>query len=236
MMKITKEEKQLYKLLDVINKIFGRTSDRTYIIGDMSCLYFYTLGYCGLFKSYDNNETLIDAYDFGRATYELKQLPNKEYVLDLIDNYCDFEPDVNHVINFIEKRLSGEWKMELGKSYEHKIAKIAAETGKWLMDDDMFILKAFDYYAINSSHDSLNIAYENQYCEIDIILTDGAIGPDIADSTQMKTDAYENNQGLDNKIMEAINNNPPAEELPEEFEDEEFIEESFDDEDDDPMA
>lgn len=222
MMKITKEEKQLYKLLDVVNKIFGRTSDRTYIIGDMSCLYFYTLGYCGLFKSYDNNETLIDAYDFGRATYELKQLLNKEYVLDLIDNYCDFELDVRHVISFIEKRLDAGWKMELSKLYEHKIAKIAAETGKWLMDDDMFILKAFDHYAINSSQDSLNIYYENQSCEIDIILTDSAIGPDIEDSTQMKTDAY--------------TDNIPSEEPPEEFENEEFIEESFDDEDDDPMA
>ena len=28
-MKITREEKQLYKFLDVVNKIFGKTDERT---------------------------------------------------------------------------------------------------------------------------------------------------------------------------------------------------------------
>lgn len=222
MMKITKEEKQLYKLLDVVNKIFGRTNDKTYIVGIGRALYFYTLGYCGMFMSLDNDETLIDAYDFNKDVYELKQLPNKEYVLDSVYNCYEFEPEVEHIINFIQKRVSTQWKIELSKTYEHKIAKIAAGTGKWIVDDDIFILKAFDYYDVRSSQDSLTIAYKNSYCEIDIILTDSAIGPDVDDSTQMKFDTCENNQG--------------TEEPPEEFEDEEYIEESFEDEDDDPMA
>lgn len=236
MMKITKEEKQLYKLLDVVNKIFGRTSDRTYIIGIGRNLYFYTLGYCGIFMSLDNDEALIDAYDFNKDVYELKQLPNKEYVLDSVCSYYEFEPEIEHIINFINKRVCGQFKMELSKSYDHKAAKIAAETGKWIIDDDMFILKAFDYYTIRDSRDSLTIEFEGPYCKINIILTDSAIGPDVADSTQMKMDAYENNQGIAEKIMDAINTNPPAEEPPEYFEDEEYIEESFEDEDDDPMA
>lgn len=42
MMKITREEKQLYKFLDCINKIFGKTDERTYIVG----MLFQTIFLC----------------------------------------------------------------------------------------------------------------------------------------------------------------------------------------------
>lgn len=236
-MKITKEEKQLYKLLDVVNKIFGRTNDRTTIVGGLNKLYFYTLGYCGVFISKDNDETLIDAYDFATHHYELKQLPNKSFVLDVLSGLdYDTQELYYNVIDFVNSRINfKEWIAEMSKDYDHKIAKIAIDSGKWIRDDDISYLKAFAEFEIYSGQDCLIIRNQDDYCDIYLVFTDSVVIPDVEDSTQMKIDAYENNQGLANKIIEAINNNPPVEEPPGEFEDEEYIEESFDDEDD-PMA
>lgn len=237
-MKITKEEKQLYKLLDVVNKIFGRTNDRTAIVGNLNKLYFYTLGYCGVFISKDNDETLVDAYDFATHHYELKQLPNKSFVLDALTKIDSDEQKLYYnVIDFVDSRINHkEWIAEMFKDYDHKIAKIAIDSGKWIRDDDISYLKAFAEFEIYNGTDCLVIRSQDDYCDIYLVFTDSVVIPDIEDSTQMKIDAYENNQGIAEKIMDAINTNPPAEEPPEEFEDEEYIEESFEDEDDDPMA
>lgn len=224
MMKITKEEKQLYKLLDVVNKIFGRTSDRTTIVGGLNKLYFYTLGYCGVFISKDNDETLIDAYDFATHHYELKQLPNKSFVLDVLSGLdYDTQELYYNVIDFVDGRINfKKWITEMSKDYDHKIAKIAIDSGKWIRDDDISYLKAFAEFEIYSGQDCLIIRSQDDYCDIYLVFTNSVVIPDVEDSTQMKIDAY--------------TDNTPSDELPEEFEDEEFIEESFDDEDDDPMA
>lgn len=224
MMKITKEEKQLYKLLDIVNKIFGRTNDRTTIVGGLNKLYFYTLGYCGVFISKDNDETLIDAYDFATHHYELKQLPNKSFVLDVLTGLdYDTQELYYNVIDFVNSRINfKEWIAEMSKDYDHKIAKIAIDSGKWIRDDDISYLKAFAEFEIYSGQDCLIIRSQDDYCDIYLVFTDSVVIPDVEDSTQMKIDAY--------------TDNTPSEEPPEEFEDEEFIEESFNDEDDDPMA
>lgn len=224
MMKITKEEKQLYKLLDVVNKIFGRTNDRTTIVGGLNKLYFYTLGYCGVFISKDNDETLIDAYDFATHHYELKQLPNKSFVLDVLSGLdYDTQELYYNVIDFVDGRINfKKWVAEMSKDYDHKIAKIAIDSGKWIRDDDISYLKAFTEFEIYSGQDCLIIRSQDDYCDIYLVFTDSVVIPDVEDSTQMKIDAY-----TDDVLVE---------EPPEELEDEESIEESFDDEDDDPMA
>lgn len=224
MMKITKEEKQLYKLLDVVNKIFGRTNDRTAVVGNLNKLYFYTMGYCGVFISKDNDETLVEAYDFATHQYELKQLPNKSFVLDALSGLdYDTQKLYYNVIDFVDNRINfKEWIAEMSKEYDHKIAKIAIDSGKWIRDDDISYLKAFAEFEIYNGMNCLVIRSQDDYCDIYLVFTDSVVIPDTDDSTQMKIDAYENDE--------------PVEEPPEEFEDEEFIEESFDDEDDDPMA
>ena len=224
MMKITKEEKQLYELLDVVNKIFGRTNDRTAVVGNLNKLYFYTMGYCGVFISKDNDETLVEAYDFATHQYELKQLPNKSFVLDALSGLdYDTQKLYYNVIDFVDNRINfKEWIAEMSKEYDHKIAKIAIDSGKWIRDDDISYLKAFAEFEIYNGMNCLVIRSQDDYCDIYLVFTDSVVIPDTDDSTQMKIDAYENDE--------------PVEEPPEEFEDEEFIEESFDDEDDDPMA
>lgn len=214
MMKITKEEKQLYKLLDVVNKIFGRTNDRTTIVGGLNKLYFYTLGYCGVFISKDNDETLIDAYDFATHHYELKQLPNKSFVLDVLSGLDYDTQDIYYnVIDFVNSRINfKEWIAEMSKDYDHKIAKIAIDSGKWIRDDDISYLKAFAEFEIYSGQDCLIIRSQDDYCDIYLVFTDSVVIPDAEDSTQMKIDAY-----TDDVLVE---------EPPEELEDE----------DDDPMA
>ena len=228
MMKITKEEKQLYKLLDVVNKIFGRTNDRTAVVGNLNKLYFYTMGYCGVFISKDNDETLVEAYDFATHQYELKQLPNKSFVLDALSGLdCDTQKLYYNVIDFVDNRINiKEWIAEMSKDYDHKIAKIAIDSGKWIRDDDISYLKAFAEFEIYNGQDYLIIRSQDDYCDIYLVFTDSVVIPDAGDSTQMKIDAYEDNQGLAEKIFKAITTNPPVEEPPEEFEDE----------DDDPMA
>ena len=128
-----------------------------------------------------------------------------------------------NVIDFVDSRINHkEWIAEMFKDYDHKIAKIAIDSGKWIRDDDISYLKSFAEFEIYNGQDCLIIRSQDDYCDIYLVFTDSVVMPDMDDLTQMKIDAY--------------TDNTPSEELPEEFEDDEFIEESFDDEDDNPMA
>lgn len=190
-MKITKEEKQLYKFLEVVNKLFGRTTNRTYLIGNGSQLYFYTLGYCGVFESNDDEQNLLSAYDFEHKEYQLKQLPNKEYVLD----QCDYETDIiPNIINFIENRCDDTiWQMEMHKDYQCKASKIAVHTNKWMKDDDLSLLKAFDLYNVYTCGDGILFNYRNEICNINLIFMDSVVAPDADDVTQLKLEEIETN-------------------------------------------
>jgi len=183
-MKITREEKTIYRLLDVISKIFGKSNNKTYILGEDRRLYFYTLGYCGMFISNDDEEHILNAYDFGYDQYQLKQLPNKEYVLDQI-NIDD--PIQSNLKNFIKTRaFSNVWQMEMHKDYPCKAAKIAVQTNKWIKDDDLSLLKAFSEYDVLLGDDCLVFKYENELCRIFIIFMNSVVAPDADDATQLK--------------------------------------------------
>lgn len=215
-MKITKEEKQLYKLLDVVNKIFGKTSDKTIILGDRHNLYFYTLGYCGVFMSQDNDDTLVSAYDFGTYFYELKQLPNKTFVLDVLNYDADIDSQnlYYNTMEFIDSRIrERSWILDMHKDYEYKIAKISSSTRKWIRDEDISYLKMFQHFDVMETDDSLIFkSNDDEYSDTCLIMTGSTVLPDYDDATQMKIDAY-------------IKEEKVEEEPPEEFEDE-----------DDPMA
>ena len=225
MMKITKEEKTLYKFLDIVSKIFGRSSQKTYLIGQADKLYFYTLGYCGCYTS--KEEHLIPMYDFGVGEYTLKQLPNKEYVLDRED----YMSNTYAALKFIKERIGvNAWQMEMTKDYESKLAKIAVHTNKWIPDDDLFILKAFPFYNVYSGNECVEITFDGGTCVINIILTDCVVNPDVADSTQLRFDELSKVGLHEETVIAAKKVDAAAEKPPEEFEDEGFEDEE------DPMA
>lgn len=192
-MKIIKDEKELYKFLDIINKIFGKTTQRTILIGKGMELYFWTLEYCGVFISDVDDTELIEPYNFERCFYELKQLPNKSFVLDVsrtLDE-TDAKTEYFHTLDFITKRIDkSSWMLDIDKLYEHKAAKIAVETGKWLRDDDIAYLKAYPELEVRCADDALVFKYITASCAIFLVMTDSIAGPDVEDSTQMKIDAY----------------------------------------------
>lgn len=196
MMKITREEKQLYKFLDCINKIFGKTDERTYIVGMLSKLYFYAPGYCGVFESIENIDRLIDAYDFDTCIYQLKQLPNKSFVLDKIDGDALRNARTrDNTVRYVEDRLDDNWVDEMDKHYTKKIAKVASVTGKWISDDDIGYLKIFDIFNVYNGRDYLRFETGDDLSNISLIFTASAVVPDENDSSQMKIEAYvENNQ------------------------------------------
>lgn len=206
-MKITKDEKWLYKTLNIVNSIFGKTEGRTIIAGNGNELFFASPDYCGVFVSKESGTALINEYDFDRCLYELKQLPNKEYVLDRYDygGALEIARDISSLESFVNARLiSKEWRMEMMKDYPHKAAKIAADTGKWLRDEDVALLKHFPVFDVMTVDYGLAVHYYDDFCEIWFVFMNSIVEPNNEDSTQVKIDAY----------MEQDN------EGPEEFEDE----------------
>lgn len=215
-MKITREERQLYKFLDCVNKIFGKTDEKTYVAGLFDKLYFYAPGYCGVYESMENIDRLIDAYDFDECLYQLKQLPNKSFVLDKADGDAFSNARTRgNIVSYVDARMGISWVDEMDKHYTKKIAKIASTTGKWISDDDVGYLKMFDQFNLHNGYDYLRFETEDDLSKISLIFTAAAVVPDENDSSQMKIEAYVENQ------------QESSEEPPEEFEDEEY---------DDPMA
>lgn len=157
-MKITKEEKSLWNFLNIFKNIFSKTSNRTIIFGMANNLYLYTINYAGKFISKENQDKLMPDYVFDSCFYELKQLPNGQFVLDIIDDPIT-QSEIEKIITMIDEVIRAKkYCCEVNKNDEFKIAKITETTGLWMSDNDVRHINAFPHAEISSSvNDSLVI-------------------------------------------------------------------------------
>lgn len=157
-MKITKEEKSLWNFLNIFKNIFSKTNNRTIVYGMNNFLYLYTLNYAGKFISKQNQDKLMPDYTFGGYFYELKQLPNNQFVLDIVDDPIS-QSEIEKIISMIDTTISSKkYCCEVNKNDEFKIAKITETTGLWMLDNDLKYINTFPHAEILSSvNDSLVI-------------------------------------------------------------------------------
>lgn len=157
-MKVTKEEKSLWNFLNVFKSIFSKTNNRTIVYGMNNFLYLYTLNYAGKFISKQNQDKLMPDYTFGGYFYELKQLPNNQFVLDIVDDPIS-QSEIEKIILTIDTTISSKkYCCEVNKNDEFKIAKITETTGLWMLDSDLKYINTFPHAEILSSvNDSLVI-------------------------------------------------------------------------------
>lgn len=157
-MKITKEEKSLWNFLNIFKNIFSKTNNRTIVYGMNNFLYLYTLNYAGKFISKQNQDKLMPDYTFGGYFYELKQLPNSQFVLDIVDDPIS-QSEIEKIISMIDTTISSKkYCCEVNKNDEFKIAKITETTGLWMLDSDLKYINTFPHAEILSSvNDSLVI-------------------------------------------------------------------------------
>lgn len=157
-MKITKEEKSLWNFLNIFKNIFSKTSNRTIAYGTSNTLYLYTIGYAGKFISKQSQDKLMADYVFDNCFYELKQLPNSQFVLDMIDDPIS-QSEIEKIITMIDEVIRAKkYCCEVNKNDEFKIAKITETTGLWMSDNDVRHINAFPHAEISSSvNDSLVI-------------------------------------------------------------------------------
>ena len=150
-MKITKEEKSLWNFLNIFKNIFSKTSNRTITFGMANNLYLYTINYAGKFISKENQDKLMPDYVFDSCFYELKQLPNGQFVLDIIDDPIS-QSEIEKIISMIDTTISSKkYCCEVNKNDEFKIAKITETTGLWMSDNDVRHINAFPHAEISSS-------------------------------------------------------------------------------------
>lgn len=97
-------------------------------------------------------------YTFGGYFYELKQLPNNQFVLDIVDDPIS-QSEIEKIISMIDTTISSKnYCCEVNKNDEFKIAKITETTGLWMSDNDVRHINAFPHAEISSSvNDSLVI-------------------------------------------------------------------------------
>lgn len=157
-MKITKEEKSLWNFLNIFKNIFSKTSNRTIAYGTSNTLYLYTIGYAGKFISKQSQDKLMADYVFDNCFYELKQLPNSQFVLDMIDDPIS-QSEIEKIITMIDEVIRAKkYCCEVNKNDEFKIAKITETTGLWMLDSDLKYINTFPHAEILSSvNDSLVI-------------------------------------------------------------------------------
>jgi len=150
-MKVTKEEKSLWNFLNVFKNIFSKTNNRTIVYGMNNSLYLYTINYAGKFISKQNQDKLMPDYTFGGYFYELKQLPNNQFVLDIVDDPIS-QSEIEKIISMIDTTISSKkYCCEVNKNDEFKIAKITETTGLWMLDGDLKYINTFPHAEILSS-------------------------------------------------------------------------------------
>lgn len=228
-MKITKEEKSLWNFLNIFKNIFSKTNNRTIVYGMNNSLYLYTLNYAGKFISKQSQNKLMPDYTFGSYFYELKQLPNSQFVLDFIDNPVT-DQEIEKIIKMIEDIISNsKYCCDVDKHDEFKIAKITETTGLWMADSDVRYLNTFPEAEIYSScYDSLVIK-ANGITDKDILDVETSLvfkELETVHSVQQKMDIEEDDDQEDiEKTADELIDETEAE-LEDEFEDE--FEDDFD--------
>lgn len=156
-MKITKEEKSLWNFLNIFKTIFSKTSNRTIVYGTSNTLYLYTIGYAGKFISKQSQDKLMADYVFDSCFYELKQLPNGQFVLDIIDDPIT-QSEIEKIITMIDEAIRAKkYCCEVNKNDEFKIAKITETSRLWMADNDVKYINTFPEAEISASLDLLII-------------------------------------------------------------------------------
>lgn len=156
-MKITKEEKSLWNFLNIFKNIFSKTSNRTITFGMANNLYLYTINYAGKFISKQSQDKLMPDYTFGGYFYELKQLPDNRFVLDIIDDPIS-QSELTKIITMIDDLIQQKtFCCEVKKHNEFKIAKITETSRLWMADNDVRYINTFPEAEISASLDSLII-------------------------------------------------------------------------------
>lgn len=157
-MKITKEEKSLWNFLNIFKSIFSKTGNRTVVFGDNESLYLHTIGYAGKFVSKKAYEKLMPDYQFDNAFYELKQLPDNTFVLDIIDDPIS-QSEITKIVAMIDDLIQHkEFCCDVKKQDEFKIAKITETSKLWMADNDIKYINAFPTVEISSSLDALIVS------------------------------------------------------------------------------
>ena len=156
-MKITKEEKSLWNFLNIFKNIFSKTNNRTIVFGMNNSLYLYTLNYAGKFISKQSQDKLMTDYQFDNSFYELKQLPDNRFVLDIIDDPIS-QSELTKIITMIDDLIQQKtFCCEVKKHDEFKIAKITETSRLWMADNDVKYINTFPEAEISASLDSLII-------------------------------------------------------------------------------
>lgn len=156
-MKITKEEKSLWNFLNIFKNIFSKTNNRTIVYGLHNNLYLYTLNYAGKFVSKQSQDKLMTDYQFDNSFYELKQLPDNGFVLDVIDDPIS-QSELTKIITTIDDLIQQKtFCCEVKKHDEFKIAKITETSRLWMADNDVKYINTFPEAEISASLDSLII-------------------------------------------------------------------------------
>ena len=144
-MKITKEEKSLYNFLKVVAGVFAKSTGRNLIFGDRNKLIFKSGDYAGAFEYTKRENALLDSYDFETKFYELKQLPNGNYVLDAYASESIVTQQERLEILEIVIQCANEkhFICEFKKDDCLKMAKLTSASNLWINDHDLKIVNAF---------------------------------------------------------------------------------------------
>lgn len=174
-MKITKEEKTLYNFLKVVANIFAKSTGRNLIFGDRNKLIFQSGDYAGCFEYTKRENALLEAYDFETKFYELKQLPNGNYVLDAYatENVITQQERLEIMEIVLQCMNNKSFVCELKKDDMLKMSKLISASGLWLNDHDLKIVNAFPEVEVFSLAEKL------------IIKSFGLTDDDVAEVTTM---------------------------------------------------
>lgn len=228
-MKITKEEKTLYNFLKVVANIFAKSTGRNLIFGDRNKLIFQSGDYAGCFEYIKRENALLDTYDFETSYYELKQLPNGNYVLDAYatENVITQQERLEIMEIVLQCMNNKTFVCELKKDDTLKMSKLISASGLWITDHDLKIVNAFPEVEVFSLAEKL------------IIKSFGLTDDDVAEvstmvviNTEPKEEQYTQQKaplGPTYEKQETISD-------VEEEELDELMEEAEDDEDEDPMS
>lgn len=161
-MKVTKEEKALYKFLNTLTTILKNDGGEDVIFTRDGNIYFCTWFIAGYVDIKQNDKKV---YDFmGEKTYSILKDIKQNYILEEI-NEISLSEDKQKLIRGLRARAyasvsKGKYLCRIETAETHRIAKISHVTNKYLKDSYLGLMKNLKEFDVFENEEFITLENE----------------------------------------------------------------------------
>lgn len=161
-MKVTKEEKAMYKYLNMIKELFKNTTGEEIIFYENEKLYFGTWNINGSISIKQNETNVYN--ELKEGFYEISQTPKQNFKLKKVKDMYIGEETLDEKLIMkarVYKAFSkGKYLCEITEEEKYILSKISSYTNKFIRDSYLSLMKKLKNFEVEEKESFITIICE----------------------------------------------------------------------------